>query len=150
MSSNNLFSIIWCGHLCLIDYDKVSESNLNRQVLFSEDISLKSHSSKNKLNSLNSKIDIKAVPEKVDAKFNRSFLKNYDYIIDCTDNFQSRTLINSISIDYKIPLKLSRNKFEGQVATFRNDIDNTPCYRCLYQDLPDISPSCLDSEFLEV
>ena len=139
------------GHLCLIDYDKVSESNLNRQVLFSEDdISFeKVIAAKNKLNSLNSKIDIKAVPEKVDAKFNPSFLKNYDYIIDCTDNFQSRTLINSISIDYKIPLITGAAiKFEGQVATFRNDIDNMPCYRCLYQDLPDISPSCLDSGIL--
>ena len=58
-------------------------------------------------------------------------------------------MINSISIDYKIPLITGAAiKFEGQVATFRNDIDNMPCYRCLYQDLPDISPSCLDSGIL--
>ena len=139
------------GHLCLVDYDNVSLSNLNRQVLFSEDdISFeKVIAAKNKLNLLNSKIDIKAVPEKIDAQFNASFLRDYDYIIDCTDNFQTRTMINSICLDYKIPLITGAAiKFEGQVATFRNDLDNMPCYRCLYQDLPNKSPSCLDSGIL--
>ena len=93
------------GHLCLIDFDHVSLSNLNRQVLFSEDdISEKVEAAKKNLQSLNSEIDIKSIPRKIDNKFDKDLLKDYDYIIDCTDNFQTRSEVNNISIANKIPL----------------------------------------------
>ena len=139
------------GHLCLIDFDHVSLSNLNRQVLFSEyDISeKKAEAAKKNLQLLNSEIDIKSIPRKIDNNFDKDLLKDYDYIIDCTDNFQTRSEVNNISIANKIPLiSGAAIKMQGQIATFRNDLDDMPCYRCLYSDLPDTSPSCLDSGIL--
>ena len=84
------------GHLCLIDFDNVSLSNLNRQVLFSEDdiSEKKAEAAKKNLQSLNSEIDIKSIPRKIDNKFDKDLLKDYDYIIDCTDNFQTRSEVN--------------------------------------------------------
>ncbi len=116
------------GHLCLIDFDHVSLSNLNRQVLFSEDdiSEKKAEAAKKNLQSLNSEIDIKSIPRKIDNKFDKDLLKDYDYIIDCTDNFQTRSEINNISIANKIPLiSGAAIKMQGQIATFRNDLDGT-------------------------
>ena len=139
------------GQLCLVDFDDVSLSNLNRQVLFAEnDISMKkTEAAKKNLQLLNSDIDIKIISQKIDSIFDKQQLADYDFIIDCTDNFESRTEVNNICLSYKIPLiSGAAIKFQGQVATFRNDLDDMPCYRCLYNDLPDTSPSCLESGIL--
>jgi adenylyltransferase/sulfurtransferase len=139
------------GNLLLVDHDLVSLSNLNRQTLFTEnDISKsKVEAAENRLLHLNSDISISTNNSKVDQHFDSSMLKEYDLIIDCTDNFETRTLVNKISLAYHIPLVTGAAlKFEGQVAVFRNDIDNTPCYRCLYSDLPNTKNSCVDSGIL--
>ena len=139
------------GHLCLIDFDDVTLSNLNRQVLFSEnDIALKkTEAAKKNLQSLNSDIDIKIMSQKIDSGFDEHQLIDYDFIIDCTDNFEARTEVNNICLTHKTPLiSGAAVKLQGQVATFRNDLDDMPCYRCLYNDLPDNSPSCLESGIL--
>tara|TARA_Y100000389_G_scaffold143411_1_gene141659 strand:- start:6830 stop:7597 length:768 start_codon:yes stop_codon:yes gene_type:complete len=139
------------GHLCLIDHDSVSLSNLNRQILFTEDdiSKMKVIAARDRLKKLNSDISIKAITEKFDMNFNSSFLKDYDIVIDCTDNFETRSLINKFSISNKIPLITGAAlKFEGQVAIFRNDLDNMPCYRCLYANLPNTTNACIDSGIL--
>ena len=139
------------GTLFLIDHDWITLSNLNRQVLFSEDDISKQKvvAAKEKLIDLNSDINIKILSKKIDQEFDTKILSEYDMIIDCTDNFTTRSLLNNISIKLKIPLITGAAlKFEGQVAIFRNDVDNMPCYRCLYPDLPDISNSCVDSGIL--
>tara|TARA_B100000035_G_scaffold107347_1_gene91073 strand:- start:4185 stop:4952 length:768 start_codon:yes stop_codon:yes gene_type:complete len=139
------------GQLCLIDFDHVSLSNLNRQVLFTEnDISkTKASAAKDRLQSLNSEINIYSMVKKIDSNFDKNLLKEYHYVIDCSDNFETRSIVNEICLENRTPLiSGAAIKFQGQVATFRNDLDNMPCYRCLYKDLPNTTPSCLDSGIL--
>lgn len=139
------------GTLLLIDNDLVSLSNLNRQTLFTEsDLNMnKVEAAMNRLLALNSDLIIRTDKSKVDEQFETSKLKEFDIIIDCTDNFETRTLINQISISHRIPLITGAAlKFEGQVAVFRNDMDDEPCYRCLYSDLPSTRNSCIDSGIL--
>ena len=139
------------GNLCLIDFDTVSLSNLNRQVLYSEDdiSTMKVEAAKKNLQSINSEITISTVSKKIDSNFEGNLFKDFDFIVDCTDNFDTRSMINKISLLNKIPLiSGAAIRFEGQVATFRNDIDGMPCYRCLYPNLPNVSSSCIDSGIL--
>ncbi len=139
------------GTICLVDHDTVSLSNLSRQVLFAEDdISKKKVvAAKERLLNLNSDVNIKTHSSQINQKFDINLFKDYDVIIDCTDNFETRALINDISIKLKIPLITGAAlKFEGQIAVFRNDISNMPCYRCLYPDLPNTTSSCIDSGIL--
>ena len=66
-------------------------------------------------------------------------------IIDATDNFKSRSTINRISLILKKPLVMGAAiKMQGQVAVFRNDLSNMPCYNCLYDDIDDEIDSCID------
>tara|TARA_B100001113_G_scaffold77431_1_gene60627 strand:- start:2585 stop:3352 length:768 start_codon:yes stop_codon:yes gene_type:complete len=139
------------GTMYLVDDDSVSLSNLNRQVLYTEnDISKKKViAAKERLLNLNSDINIKTYSGEVNTQFDIELFNSYDVIIDCTDNFNSRALVNDIAIKLKIPLITGAAlKFEGQIAVFRNDIDNMPCYRCLYSDLPNMTSSCVDSGIL--
>lgn len=136
------------GKMMLLDNDVVSLSNLNRQTLFTEsDISKrKVDAAKERLLEFNSEISINTKYMKVDEAFNDEIIRTYDIIIDCTDNFETRTIINAISLSNKIPLITGAAlKFEGQVAVFRNDLGDTPCYRCLYPELPKSSGSCVDT-----
>ena len=139
------------GTLYLVDHDSISLSNLNRQVLYTEDdISKKKViAAKERLHSLNSDINIKTFPKELNEKFDIKNFKDLNLIIDCTDNFKTRALINDISVQLKIPLIIGAAlKFDGQIAVFRNDIKNMPCYRCLYPNLPDIPSSCVESGIL--
>jgi adenylyltransferase/sulfurtransferase len=139
------------GTFLLIDNDNVSLSNLNRQTLFTEtDISeRKVDAAKKRLLKFNSELSINTNYNKIDKDFNDKSIKKYDIIIDCTDNFEARTIVNKISLSNKIPLITGAAlKFEGQVAVFRNDLDNTPCYRCLYPELATTSGTCIDSGIL--
>ena len=74
-----------------------------------------------------------------------SLMKDVDIIIDATDNFKSRSLINKISLFLKKPLVMGAAiKMQGQVAVFRNDLSDMPCYNCLYDDIEDEINSCID------
>ena len=139
------------GTLYLFDHDLISLSNLNRQVLFTEDDVSKKKvvAAKERLLDLNSAINVQNFDEEINRKSDIKLFEDCNVIIDCTDNFKTRALINDISIKLKIPLITGAAlKFEGQIAVFRNDINNMPCYRCLYPDLPDIVNSCVDSGIL--
>ena len=130
---------------------KENLTNLNRQTLFTENDLNKNKvdAASKRLLELNSDLIIKTDRSRVDQRFDSSKLKEFDVIIDCTDNFEARTLINQISLLHRIPLITGAAlKFEGQVAVFRNDIDDEPCYRCLYPDLPNTKNTCLDSGIL--
>ncbi len=139
------------GSMTLVDHDQVSHDNLGRQILFNEeDISRnKAAAAKDKLSKMNSQIELNYIENPINENFNIELLKNADILIDCTDNFKTRTLINTISIKLKKPLLMgSALKFEGHIASFRNDTDNNPCYRCLYPELPDVVDACVDSGVL--
>ena len=138
------------GELTIIDYDRIDITNLQRQILFnSSDINKKkTEVAFKKLTELNPTIKINKIDTKINNASNVIF-KNCNLIIDATDNFKTRTIINKIAVDNKKPLIMgSAAKMEGQVAVFRNDLPNMPCYNCLYDDLDDKNTSCFDQGVL--
>ena len=125
------------GTLGIADYDKVSLSNIHRQTLYTEkDINKsKVKIAKKKLNEINSKTKINIFNYKLNKiKFNK-IIKNYDYIVDGTDNFESKFLINDISLDYKKFLVVGAiSKFDGHIFSFDFKNKNNPSLRDFYQE----------------
>ena len=125
------------GTIGIIDYDTVEESNLQRQVLFGTSSigENKALSAKSKLEELNPTISIIAFPEMLTPKNAISLFTDFDIIVDGTDNFETRYLINDAAITVKKPVVYGAiYKFEGQVSVF--NFNNGPSYRCLFPDPP--------------
>ena len=125
------------GTLGLADYDKVSLSNIHRQTLYTEkDINKsKVRIAKKKLNEINPKTKINTFNYKLNKiKFNK-IIKNYDYIIDGTDNFESKFLINDLSLNYNKFLVVGAiSKFDGHIFSFDFKNKNNPSLRDFYQE----------------
>ena len=126
------------GNLCLIDFDKVTLSNLHRQTLFAKsDIGkFKVSVAKRNLKNINPKVKIKIYNKKFQNIKTKSFLKNYDVIVDGTDNFKTKFLLNEYAIKFKKKFIVGAiNKFEGHVFSF-DFKKKVPCLKCFYQDVP--------------
>ena len=126
------------GKLGIIDMDVVDESNIQRQILHgSNDIGAKKiDSAKETLQEINPYVNLELYDEAFDENNAELIAKNYDIIIDGTDNFPSRYLINDTSVLLGIPYVYgSIFRFEGQVTVF-SPSDGGPCYRCLFPDPP--------------
>ncbi len=125
------------GTLGIVDHDKVSLSNIHRQTLYTEKNVNKSKVkiAKKKLNEINPITRINIFNYKLNKiKFNK-IIKNYDYIIDGTDNFESKFLINDISLDYKKFLVVGAiSKFDGHIFSFDFKNKNSPSLRDFYQE----------------
>ena len=137
------------GTLGIIDHDNVSLSNLHRQSLYSEkDLNQsKVKVSKKKLNIINPKTKVNIFNYKLDKKKFRKVIKSYDYIIDGTDNFESKFLINDLSQKHKKFLVTGAiSKFDGHIFTFNFKNKNNPCLRDFYQEKT-ISDEVLNCEY---
>ena len=125
------------GTLGIVDHDRVSLSNIHRQTLYTEKDVNKSKVkiAKEKLNEINSKTKINIFNYKLNKiKFNK-IIKNYDYIVDGTDNFESKFLINDISLNYKKFLVVGAiSKFDGHIFSFDFNNKNNPSLRDFYQE----------------
>jgi adenylyltransferase/sulfurtransferase len=141
------------GTLGIIDFDVVTESNLQRQVLYGKS-SLgrnKALAAKHRLQDLNDTITINAYPEKLTSLNAEKLFSYYDVIVDGTDNFESRYLINDVSRSTNKPLVYGGIfKFEGQVSVF--NYQDGPSYRCLFPEQPgkDSVPNCSEIGVLGV
>lgn len=141
------------GTLGIIDFDVVEESNLQRQILFGTS-SLgqnKAIVSKKRLEDLNDTITIYAYPYKLDYQNALDLFNQYDIIVDGTDNFETRYLVNDACIITNLPLVFgSIYKFEGQVSVF--NYQSGPSYRCLFPNTPekDSVPNCSETGVLGV
>ena len=125
------------GTLGLADYDKISLSNIHRQTLYTEkDINKsKVKISKKKLNEINPRTKINIFDYKMDKIKLNKIVKNYDYIIDGTDNFESKFLINDLSLKYKKFLVAGAiSKFDGHIFIFDFKNKSTPSLRDFYQE----------------
>jgi len=125
------------GFLGVVDHDLVSLSNIHRQTLYDEkDLGKpKVIVAKKKLNNINSKTKIDIYNFKLNKKKFTKIVKNYDYIIDGTDNFETKFLINDISLKYKKFLVTGAiSKFDGHIFTFDFNNKKNPCLRCFYQE----------------
>ncbi|MFT4802045.1 MAG: molybdopterin/thiamine biosynthesis adenylyltransferase/rhodanese-related sulfurtransferase [Flavobacteriaceae bacterium] len=141
------------GTIGIIDFDTVSESNLQRQILFgASTLGInKAIAAKARLEDLNNTILIKAYPEKLTYKNALSIFQDYDIIVDGTDNFSTRYLVNDASIITNKPLVYAGiYKFEGQVSVF--NYKKGPSYRCLFPKQPENGsiPNCSEIGVLGV
>lgn len=126
------------GKLGIIDMDVVDESNIQRQILHgSNDIGVrKIDSAEDTLQEINPYVKLELYDQAFDENNAEEIAKNYDIIIDGTDNFPSRYLVNDTSVLLGIPYVYgSIFRFEGQVTVF-SPSDGGPCYRCLFPDPP--------------
>ncbi|MEL6863504.1 MAG: molybdopterin-synthase adenylyltransferase MoeB [Bacteroidota bacterium] len=145
------------GHLGIIDDDIVDRSNLQRQILHTEDSvgTPKVHSAKERLKALNPSIEVITYNERLTIDNVEAILGGFDLVLDGTDNFTTRYLINDACVKLGIPnVHGSVFRFEGQVSTFwpAMEADNTPCYRCVYPEPPppELAPSCAEAGVLGV
>lgn len=141
------------GTLGIIDFDVVEISNLQRQVLFgSSSIGQnKAIAAKKRLQDLNNNISINAYAEKLTYQNALEFFENYDIIVDGSDNFETRYLVNDACIITNKPLVFGAiYKFEGQVSVF--NYKNGPSYRCLFPNSPEKNsvPNCSEIGVLGV
>lgn len=125
------------GTIGIIDDDKVSLDNLQRQILYDDQTvnMLKTDAAKLQLHKLNPNINIVCFPERLCAKNALDIIKNYDIVADCTDNFASHYLINDACFHLGKPdVFASISKFIGQCSLFNSR--KGPCYRCLFPEPP--------------
>ena len=125
------------GTLGIIDHDTVSLSNIHRQTLYDEkDINIsKVKIAKKKLEKINSGTEINIFNFKLNKTRFEKIIKHYDYIVDGTDNFKSKFLINDLSLKYKKFLVTGAiSKFDGHIFTFNFTNKKNPCLRCFYQE----------------
>ena len=122
----------------IADHDKVSMSNLNRQILFNtKDIGkLKVIQAKKFLKKVNKTLKINIYKLKIVKKNVQNILNNYDIICDCSDNFTTRYLLNDFCLkNKKILISAAISRFEAHIFNF-NFSKNIPCYRCFMPEIP--------------
>ena len=123
------------GHITLIDHDCVELTNLQRQIMHTEDGVGKSKvaSGKQFLQSLNSGIQIETIETKATAALLGELLPSVDVVLDCTDNFSTRHLINASCVIHQTPLVSgSALRFDGQISVFDPKNGASPCYACIF------------------
>lgn len=141
------------GHLGLVDFDVVDNSNLQRQVTFTTaDVGKsKAEAAKARLSALNPAIEIKSFDTRLTSDNALELFKDYDIVVDGTDNFPTRFLVNDACVILGKPnVYGSIFRFEGQATVF--GYPGGPCYRCLYPEPPPpgLVPSCAEGGVLGV
>lgn len=142
------------GRIGLVDFDRVDLSNLHRQVLHgTSDVGRsKLASAQQRLTEINPHVRLDLHDVRLSAKNAIEVCQNYDVIVDGTDNFATRYLVNDVSYFLDKPnVYGSIQRFEGQVSVFHPD-GGGPCYRCLYPEPPPpgLAPSCAEAGVLGV
>jgi len=133
------------GRIGLVDYDRVESSNLQRQVIHSQDSvgESKVESARKRLQGLNPLIQIDTFDAVMNSTNAREIAEDYQILVDGTDNFPTRYLLNDLAVFTGKPFVYgSVFRFEGQAAVF--DSRKGACYRCLFAEPPDpaLVPSC--------
>ncbi|HEY3935189.1 MAG TPA: molybdopterin-synthase adenylyltransferase MoeB [Gemmatimonadales bacterium] len=141
------------GTLGIVDSDVVDTSNLQRQVLH-DTLSIgeeKTASARRRLDALNPNVRVELFTERLSSANARAILRNFDIVIDGSDNFPTRYLVNDACVLEQRPLVYgSILRFEGQLSLFVTP--GGPCYRCLFSEPPpaELVPSCADAGVLGV
>jgi adenylyltransferase/sulfurtransferase len=133
------------GTIGIIDYDRVELSNLQRQIIHAEgDIGrLKAESAADSIRAINADVCVQAYTEKFAVENARLIVREYDFVIDGTDNFGSKFLVNDACVHEGKPFSHAGVlQFSGQTLTVVPG--KSACYRCVFEDLPpkDAVPSC--------
>ena len=141
------------GHISLIDFDTVDLTNLQRQIIFDESNlgASKAESARGALQALNSEIEVVALKVRLSPDNIEAVFKNFDVIVDGTDNFSTRYLINDAGVLFGKPVVYgSIFRFDGQASLFY--APHGPCYRCLFPKAPppEHVPNCAEGGVLGV
>ena len=134
----------------IVDHDTVSKSNLHRQILFGQK-DLKSDKvkiSKKKIHEIDKKIQVKTFKLKINKANIKSIIKNYDYIVDGTDNFKTKLLINDACYQQKKGLFIGAVGQLHAHVFFFNFGQKTPCLKCFMPRPPFETPRCQDEGIL--
>ena len=137
------------GFLGIIDSDRVELSNIHRQSLYdTEDLKKpKVKAASEKLKKINHKTKVICYKIRLNKNNFKSIIKNYDYIIDGSDNFETKFLINDLCLKSKKFLVTGAiSKFDGHIFTFDFKNKKNPCLRCFFQEST-ISDNVLNCEF---
>ena len=127
------------GEIGIIDYDKVSLSNIHRQTLYTaKDVNrYKVDIVKKRLNLINKDIKINTYNKKATEKNLNNLIKKYKIIVDGSDNFKTKFLLNKFSLKLnKILIVGAISKFDGHIFTFDFNSKKSPCLKCFYQSEP--------------
>lgn len=145
------------GTLGLVDYDAVDRSNLQRQILHTDARvgTSKVASARQTLEALNPSLKVKSFETRLESGNVEEIFKDFEVVVDGSDNFQTRYLVNDACVKLGIPnVHGSVYRFEGQATVFwpRYPKRRGPCYRCLYPEPPpaELAPSCVDAGVLGV
>lgn len=136
------------GTIHVADHDTVSISNLHRQTIYqnAQVGESKAKCAAEYLRALNPEVAVHAITHKITAA---SELKTYTLILDGSDNFETKTLLNTISIQTQTPLiSASVNQWQAQIGIFAGYAVNKPCYACMFPALPTDARNCNESGIL--
>ena len=127
------------GLIGVIDFDKVSLSNIHRQTLYTtKDIGkFKVNVIKKKLNLINKDVKVKIYNKKADEESLKNIINKYDIVVDGSDNFKTKFLLNKFSLKFKKKLVVGAiSKFDGHIFSFDFNKKKMPCLKCFYQSEP--------------
>tara|TARA_B100001029_G_C15011845_1_gene424718 strand:+ start:47 stop:799 length:753 start_codon:yes stop_codon:yes gene_type:complete len=127
------------GTIGIIDYDKISLSNINRQTLYNtDDINrFKVEVLKKKLKKINPLVNVKIFKKKINEENINNLISNYEIIVDASDNFNTKFLLNEKSLKKKKKLVVGAiSKFDGHIFVFNFENGNNACLKCFYQEKP--------------
>jgi adenylyltransferase/sulfurtransferase len=141
------------GTIGIVDFDTVDETNLHRQILYGQsDIGKKKvEVARTKIQESNPLVTVNTYPVRITTTNVLEIMSDYDIIIDATDNFATRYLINDAAVLLNKPYVWgSVNRFDGQAAIFWSSLG--PCYRCLHPTppAPGTVQNCVDAGVLGV
>lgn len=141
------------GRLGIIDFDRVDLSNLHRQILFgTDDVGRpKVEAASQRLRGLNPDVEVEVHEARLDAANAEDIARGYDLILDGTDTFATRYLVNDVAVRLGIPnVFASVSRFDGQASVF--GAEDGPCYRCLFPEPPPpgLIPDCAEGGVLGV
>ncbi|HEX2913920.1 MAG TPA: molybdopterin-synthase adenylyltransferase MoeB [Chloroflexia bacterium] len=141
------------GTLGIIDNDVVEESNLQRQIIHTLDRvgQAKADSAAKAIAALNPDVKVNVYKDRLTAENIERILPQYDIVVDGTDNFETRYLVNDFAVKYRKPVvHASILSFDGQLTVLQPY--EGPCYRCIYPDPPPASmaPNCTEAGVLGV
>ncbi len=135
------------GTISVIDDDDVALSNLQRQILYTADMigTPKVQAAEIAVSALNPEVRFNAIARRLTAGDDAAFLNGVDVVIDGSDNFATRLLVNDLCLAAKTPLvSAAIGQFHGQIGTFTGWQADAPCYRCFVGDAfdPDDCDDC--------
>ncbi len=141
------------GTIGIVDHDRVDPSNLQRQVIHNLDrVGMsKVESAGETIKSLNPDVKLELHQQQLSASNAVDLLSSYDVVVDCTDNFPTRYLVNDAALNAGVPVVHgSIFRFEGQVTVF--DSQKSACYRCVHPvpPPPSLAPNCVEGGVLGV